>query len=244
MKNCKARIQATGFLVLWFLMPFAVWAGDVRPAWFEVIEAEGMHLRGDWRVIKGQEGYFPSAPNGWSADRIRGGLDAAVAVATQVVEIPADGRYAVWVRYESPYGFDVHFDITITQGAGLLSRRKTVYEERFGDRSDLKYFNGTWRVQRPWRYHNTDYVYQRGFAELEKGPAVITLSKNTEGKYTAARIVDLVYLERSVSLGRALNSVLLVTHLSTGRSRWLLLAEAIQLSPLCEICLILPLKST
>ena len=77
MKNCKARIQAKGFLVVWLLMPFAVWAGDVRPAWFEVIEAEGMHLRGDWRVIKGQEGYFPSAPNGWSADRIRGGLDAA-----------------------------------------------------------------------------------------------------------------------------------------------------------------------
>ena len=98
----------------------------------------------------------------------------------------------MWVHYESPYGFDVHFDVTIRQGGGLFSRGEAVYAERLGDRSDLKYFNGTWRVQGPWRYHNTDYVYQQGFAELEKGPAVITLSKNTEGKYTAARIVDLV----------------------------------------------------
>ena len=175
----------------------------VAPAgWHAVVEAESMELQGDWRVIKGQEGYSPAAPNNWSANRIRGGESAAAANATASLEIPADGRYAVWVRYESPYAFDVHFTLAIAQHGG------TVYTERFGDRADAKCFNGTWRVQGPWSYHNTDYVYQRGVADLRRGAATVTLSKNTAGRYTAARIVDLVFLTDDLNLepGRELNA--------------------------------------
>lgn len=194
--------------LVWTALSSVVARGDGATPWYAVVEAEDMHLQGDWSVIKGQEGYFPSAPNGWSGNRIRGGLDATEAVATQEVDIPADGRYAVWVRYESPYGFDVHFDVTIRQGMRLLSGGNEVYSERFGDRFDLKYFNGTWRVQGPWRYHNTDYVYQKGAANLKKGRAVVTLSKDTTHPYMAARIVDLIYLtdDPDMEPGREMNA--------------------------------------
>ena len=159
-------------------------------SWYRVIEAEQMDVQGDWKVIKGHEGYTPGAPNIWSANRLRGGASEAVGTAKRTIEVPRDGEYAVWVRYESPYGFDVHFDVAITQS----SSDQPVYRERFGDRAHVKNFNGTWRVQGPWAYHNTDYVYQKGIATLKKGEALVTLSKDTSGPYTAARVIDLIFL--------------------------------------------------
>jgi hypothetical protein len=180
-------------------------AAETPPApWVKIVEAEAMTLQGDWKVVKGQEGYFPAAPNNWSANRIRGGESANPAVATQDVEVPADGKYAVWVRYESPCGFDVHFSLTIQQGDPAAA----VYAESFGDRADAKCFNGSWRVQGPWNYHNTDYVYQKGVANLKRGQARLTLTKSSAGKYTAARIVDLIALTDDLNLepGRELNA--------------------------------------
>ena len=190
-------------LAFWCLsLPLARAAATADKPWHAVVEAEDMELQGDWKVIKGQEGYSPAAPNIWSANRLRGGASAAPARATATIDVPADGRYAVWVRYESPYAFDVHFSLAITQGG------QTAYSGRFGDRADAKCFNGTWRVQGPWSYHNTDYVYQRDLADLKRGPAVVALTKESGGKYTAARIIDLVFLTDNLELepGRELNA--------------------------------------
>lgn len=190
--------------ILFALQQAALPADTPAQPWHAVIEAEDMRLEGDWRVIKGQEGYFPAAPNCWSANRLRGSKEATAAVATTKVLIPADGRYAVWVRYESPYGFDVPFTVSIRQDTA----GSTVYTERFGDRADLKYFNGVWRVQGPWSYHNTDYVYEKGVADLRKGTALVTLSKQGAGRYTAARIIDLIYLTDDLTMqpGAELNA--------------------------------------
>ncbi len=210
MKNLLTKIRIGWILacVAAYVVVPASWgqaarAVDAEP-WYRVVEAEAMTLQGDWQVIKGQEGYFPSAPNNWSADRLRGGATADSAEAHADVEIPSDGQYAVWVRFESPYAFDVHFDVSISQP----SASRPVFEQRFGDRAHLKCFNGVWRVQGPWSYHNTDYVYQKGMATLKKGPARITLAKSTSGPYTAARIVDLIFLTDDPALepGREMNA--------------------------------------
>ena len=190
-------LRTTSCVLACLSAAISVMAADGQKPWFTVLEAENMSLQGDWKVVKGAEGYFPSAPNCWSADRIRGSNDQTPATASAEVNVPADGQYAVWVRYESPYGFDVHFTLSVGQGR---NKESSVLQQQFGDRSDKKYFNGTWRVQGPWRYHNTDYVYQKCVVSLKKGPAVIALSKNTTHNYMAARIVDLIYITDDLAM--------------------------------------------
>lgn len=166
----------------------------VPEGWRTLIEAESMELEGDWRVIKDLEGLTPGAPNMWSGHRLRGGAGDEAAKAEAELEVPHDGRYAIWVRYESPYGFDVHFDLSLQQDG------KTVFTERFGDRADIKNFNGVWRVQGPWKYHNTDFVYQRAYAQLKKGTAKLELTKNSGGERTAVRTIDLVFITDDLAL--------------------------------------------
>ncbi|NLF23533.1 MAG: hypothetical protein GX590_10285 [Lentisphaerae bacterium] len=98
-------------------------AAAVHPrSYYAIVEAESMNLTGDWRVAADKEGHCPAYPQFWSGTRLRGGAGAERAVATQEIDIPADGTYAVWVRYESPYGFDARFDVSILQGPGTTSQ--------------------------------------------------------------------------------------------------------------------------
>lgn len=174
--------------------------------YYAVIEAEEMTLSGDWRVAAEGEGYFPAYPQFWSGGCLRGGAGPESATAFAEIEIPSNGTYAVWVRYESPYGFDALFDVAIYQGGGFGRGHQPVYSERFGDRNDLKAFGGNWRVQGPWAYHNTDYVYQRGEAQLSKGKARVVLSKEGAGKMEAARIVDLIAITDDFERNQALRT--------------------------------------
>lgn len=200
-----ARLLLIALSGSWFSATSSLCLEQGAKPWFAVVEAEDMSLTGDWKIVKGQEGYFPAAPNCWSANRIRGGSDATPANASAEIDVPADGKYALWVRYESSYGFDAHFTVAIRQGGKSAA---PVYEQRFGDRSDEKCFNGAWRVQGPWSYHNTDYVYQKGIADLKKGRATIELFKNSSHDYMAARIIDLIYLTDDLAMapGRELNA--------------------------------------
>lgn len=123
---------------------------DATPRFFfSIIEAEAMQLSGDWRVAADKEGHCPAYPQFWSGNRLRGGAGAEEARAETTVDIPADGTYAIWGRYESPYGFDTLFDVTIYQDMSLFSRGKEMFKETFGDRNDAKAFGAAWRVQGP-----------------------------------------------------------------------------------------------
>jgi len=166
-----------------------------REPFYAIVEAEEMDLKGDWKIVQGNEGYCPAYPNNWSGNRIRGGAGPEEAVATKEIEIPADGKYALWVRFESSYGFDAWFSIEIRQTHG---RKGGAFSQTFGDRDDLKCFTGTWRVQGPWAYHNTDYVYQKSLLDLKQGKAIVTLSKGANGKHAAARLIDLVAITDDV----------------------------------------------
>ena len=181
-------------IVLCAVCLFDCAAASGAEAWYAIIEAEDMRVKSGWEVARGREGYFPAHPNLWSGDRLRADRDDTEAIAEQKIEVPAAGRYALWVRYESSYGFDCRFSVEIRQ------RRKTVFSARFGDRDDRKYFNGIWRVQEGWRYHNTDYVYQNAVAEFDRGPAVVVLRTGAGGTFGAARIVDLICLTSDLAM--------------------------------------------
>lgn len=161
------------------------------------IEAEKFELKSGWEIIGGRfDGYFPSTPNLWSADRIRARADVPAAEARQKLTIPVSGKYHLWARYESPYGFDVGFKVEIRQAD------RTVRTTRFGGRDDLKYFpfGRKWMKQGSWEWHNTDYVYQKLDADLTQGPMEIVLTLDKSQGASAERIVDLFFLTSDLSL--------------------------------------------
>jgi hypothetical protein len=161
------------------------------------LEAEKLEVKSGWEIIGGRfDGYFPSTPNFWSADRIRAKVDVPVAEAQKKIEIPDSGKYNLWARYESPYGFDVGFKIKVSQ------EDKTVTEARFGGKDDLKYFpfGRKWVKQEAWEWHNTDYVYQKLEVDLKQGSAEIVLTLDRNLELSADRIVDLFFLTSDLSL--------------------------------------------
>ncbi len=173
---------------------------------YAVIEAEEMRVEGDWREAASHEGHCPAYPQFWSANRLRGGAGPENARAESVVEIPSNGTYAVWVRYESPHGFDTLFDVAIHQGSSLFSRGKPVFNATFGDRDDLKAFGAAWRVQGPWSYHNADFVCQKGIAQLKAGKARVVLLKGYNGKNGAVRMIDLIAITDDLEREQAVRS--------------------------------------
>ncbi|MCM8816278.1 MAG: beta-galactosidase trimerization domain-containing protein [Candidatus Omnitrophica bacterium] len=160
------------------------------------IEAEDFQIISGWKVIKGFEGYFPARPATWSKDRMRDDEKSTDALATKKVFIPEDGKYNLWVRYESAYGFNSLFSIEIIQN------KKTVFLGEFGKKDSFKYFpmDRKWLVQSPWAYHNTDYVYQQATVDLKKGEATIMLKKSKDIYPSCRRVIDLIYLTTDLSL--------------------------------------------
>lgn len=185
----QRRFVVPNLLTIALALGFILVAAASPGAFYAIVEAEAMQLTGDWRVAADKEGHCPAYPQFWSGTRLRGGAGAERAVATQEIDIPADGTYAVWVRYESPYGFDARFDVSILQGPGTHPK---AFTETFGDRDDLKSFYGNWRVQGPWAYHNADFVCQKALARLQKGKATVVLAKGDNGKQGAVRMIDLI----------------------------------------------------
>lgn len=59
---------------------------------------------------------------------------------------------------------------------------------------------GQWLADNRWNYHNTDYVYQKVLVNLTSGPVSMTLRKGTNGRYDAARLVDLLCLTSDLKM--------------------------------------------
>jgi len=170
-------------------MKAIVWAGEV------CMEAEDFNVESGWKVISGYEGYFPAEPNVWSANRLKADPGKVAARAKLEIAVPKAGEYNLWVRYESPFGFDVPFRVRIVQNG------KEKISAIFGRKDDVKCFPGRgWLVQGPWYYHNTDYVYQKVGCRLEAGPATVVLEKTTASSPEAARVIDLLYLTDDLTL--------------------------------------------
>lgn len=146
-------------------------------------EAEDFETRGDagWRVMPYRENYFASTFAITFLSRM-GCLSAPEqidpkakpAVATQKVEVPADGEFQVLARYEQPYNFSVEFTVEVEQGG------KTVYSKLYGKLEDPKVWplNGHNRVaMERFFWGGTDNILWQHFdvVALKKGPATIRL---------------------------------------------------------------------
>lgn len=163
-------------------------------SFFELpIEAENFNIIKGWEIS--DYGYFPSQPNLWSGTKLIADETNEVAVAYYDIEIPETKDYALWVRYESCYGFGSLFKIIIEQDG-----EKKV--KTFGSKNDEKYFpfGIGLTIQGPWVWHNTDYVYQGCVLNLKKGKARIFLMKDENEKPSAKRVIDFIYITDNLML--------------------------------------------
>jgi len=154
----------------------------------------------DFRNVKGWRAeditYFPSQPNLWSRSKLVADKSDGPALAVQAITVPHAGRYNVWVRYESCYGFGSAFRVAVRQGGKLTEVGK------FGLKKTIKYFpfGRGWTAQGPWFWHNTDYAYEFRTVELAAGKAELQLSKDVNERPAANRVIDLLYLTDDLAL--------------------------------------------
>ena len=159
------------------------------------IEAEALSVKSGWEVITGRQGFSVGQPMLWSANRLRADADDSPAVAESVMRVPAAGVYNLWVRYDSPYGFDTLFTVEVRQG-------KHVQRAEVGGKAQSKFFpfGRGWQVQGPWHWHGSDFVYQKMTVTLAQGKATVCLRKGRNGYPAAPRVVDLLYLTADLQL--------------------------------------------
>jgi hypothetical protein len=174
----RSRLLAA-FVAILSLAPAAP-AQPAKPVRL-LAEAEDFTVeKGAWKRIPYRENYFAStfaitflsrmaclgAP-----EQVKPGEEA---VASQVIDIPADGEFHVLARYEQPYNFSAEFTVAVEQGG------QVVFKETFGRLDDSKIWalNGHKRVpMERYGWGGTDNIVwqQKGTAKLAKGPATLRL---------------------------------------------------------------------
>lgn len=121
--------------------------------------------------------------------------DCDETVATINVDVKEAGKYLVLVRYEAAYRFETQFKVKVEQrGAGKLDRL-------YGARKNLKIwaFGNKLKDEVAWPWGAVENVVWEGhdaYAELQPGPAKITLTAGKQPAPQAKRNVDLVMLTR------------------------------------------------
>lgn len=165
-------------------------------------EAEDFTVeKGDWRVVPYRENYYAStfAITFLSRMACLGAPEQGAAVASQLIQVPADGAFTVMARYEQPHNFSVEFTVAVEQAG------KEVFRQVFGRLEDPKVWalNGNQRVpmERYWWGGTDNIVWQQaGPVKLTKGPATIRLIAGPQldgGKprvMAAKRHVDVICL--------------------------------------------------
>ena len=120
------------------------------------------------------------------------------AEATAEIDVPADGTYKVWAKYECPPFFNYAFGIRIEPAGG----GKSVFDKSYGLRESAKHFCFTDKLTQGDLYWSwgIDHDAAEGYeAKLAKGRYRVTLykAKNVEPK--GARSVDAILITSDLS---------------------------------------------
>jgi hypothetical protein len=119
-------------------------------------------------------------------------------VATIQVRVAKAGRYLVLVRYEAAYRFETQFRVKVEQAGRVRLDRL------YGTRENLKVWAFGERLKKDmaWSWGAAENVVWEGhdaYAQLEPGPARITLTAGRQPSPRARRNVDLVMLTQDAA---------------------------------------------
>ncbi len=174
------------------------------------IEAEDFKPVGEgWKVIKNGEGNYMVDIVGFnhiSGERVLSAPSKAKdAKAVATVQIPEDGDYRVWSRYETPTGTEERFRVEIRQegklaGSAVMGEKdapKYWYSGRSASRDG---FEPVGQYDASW---GSEGLAEQGFdvKGLKAGPAEITLVAVDQPELAANRNVDLLFLTRDLKDG-------------------------------------------
>jgi hypothetical protein len=176
-------------------------APQLKPA--VAAEAEEFKIQSGWKVLKNGEGNYSVDIIGFSHIGNERFLslpsDAKTASATLDVNVPVDGPYKLWVRYEYPAFSETRFKAVVEQGG------KVVAEKIMGIKDSPKLqFNNPELVPQydpPW---GPEGVFEEPMdvPALKQGPAIIRLVGVEQPQIpgvSANRNIDLIYLTSDVA---------------------------------------------
>jgi len=203
-------------LLHWFsliTLPFAAWAADPAPPEPTriVIECEDMQGvaqnrfgPGDgWQVGRwGHDLYQNMVFGGPWASRLRAAMtDAGDSAAEMSAEfdVPADGTYKVWVKYECPPQFNYAFGVKVAPVGG---NGAPALDKVYGLRESAKHFNFMDKLHTGDLYWSwgIDHDAAEGYeAKLAKGRYRITISKTKNPEPAGARSIDAILISTDLS---------------------------------------------
>ncbi|GIW82980.1 MAG: hypothetical protein KatS3mg105_4787 [Gemmatales bacterium] len=117
--------------------------------------------------------------------------------ATIQVDVPKAGKYLVLVRYEAAFRFETQFRVRIEQ------QGQRVLDRLYGARDNVKIWAFRQKLKKEvgWSWGAVENIVWEGhdaFANLQKGPAEITLLAGKQPEPAARRNIDLVMLTTDV----------------------------------------------
>jgi hypothetical protein len=202
----ESRTMITATLALSFVLTAAAPAPDGSEPTRIVIECEDMQGvcqdrfgPGDrWQVGRWGIDLLQNMTFGgpW-ASRLRTAMTDPGASGAEIAaefEIPADGTYQVWVKYECPPGFNYAFGVRIEP---LGSDGRTVFERIYGLRQSAKHFcfnKGLTSGDQYWSWGIDHDAAEAGEATLAKGRYRLTISKTNNPEPKGPRSIDAILI--------------------------------------------------
>lgn len=173
-----------------------------QPDGLIVCEAEEFQVQSPgWKARKWGENYFAATLANTFLSRkafLGAPEEGDESVATRDITVAEAGRYLVLARYEAAYRFETQFRIKVEQGG------KVLLDRMYGGRQNPKIWAFGQKIQKEiaWDWGAVENVVWEGhdaFADLQPGPAKISLIAGKQPSPPAKRNVDLVLLTRDTA---------------------------------------------
>ena len=152
-----------------------------------------------WKSIKYGENYFWDAiGNSYiSGEKLLSAPERCKpSTARLTAQIPADGRYKVWVHFEAPKDYNMCFGLSVEQNG------RKVLDAQMGGADQVKLWPLGWgyKAQVDPYYGGGDNVcWQGAEVDLKAGDAVFTLQTLDNPEPAAKRNIDVLYLTTDLS---------------------------------------------